>query len=397
MAHLLFVNVASHGLVLPTLAVVTELVRRGHRVSYVTAGGFAVPVAAAGATVVPYASEIIDADAAEVFGANDLGVRPHLMYLRENMSVLRATAAALDDDVPDLVLYDDFPFIAGQLLAARWDRPAGRLSAAFASNEHYSFSQDMIGLAGTIDPLDLPAFRDNLAALLAEHGLTRSVVACWQHVEQFNLVFVPKAFQIAGESFDERFEFVGPCFGQRRYLGQWTPPTDDRPVVLVSLGTTFNDRPGFFRDCARAFADQPWHVVMTLGDQVDPAQLGELPPNVEAHPWVPHVEVLERASVCVTHGGMGTLMEALHWGRPLVVVPQSFDVQPMARRVDQLGLGVLLPGAKADGQELLAAVERVAGDPALAQRVAAMREQVRRAGGAVRAAGAIEAYLSRRR
>ncbi|PZG24375.1 glycosyl transferase [Micromonospora craterilacus] len=397
MAHLLFVNVASHGLVFPTLAVVTELVRRGHRVSYVTAGGFAEPVAAAGATVVPYASEIIDADAAEVFGSDDLGVRPHLMYLRENLSVLRATAAALDDDIPDLVLYDDFPFIAGQLLAARWDRPAGRLSAAFASNEHYSFSRDMIDLAGTIDPLDLPAFRDTLRELLAEHGLSRSVADCWQHVEDLNLVFVPKAFQIAGETFDDRFVFVGPCFGPRRFLGRWTPPADDRPIVLVSLGTTFNDRPDFFRDCARAFAGQPWHVVMTLGGQVDPAQLGELPPNVEVHRWVPHVEVLERAAVCVTHGGMGTLMEALHWGRPLVVVPQSFDVWPMARRVDQLGLGVLLPGEKADGDALLAAVDVVAADSALARRVAAMRAQVRQAGGAGRAADAIEGYLARPR
>ncbi|MER5337137.1 macrolide family glycosyltransferase [Micromonospora sp. NPDC002717] len=397
MAHLLIVNVASHGLILPTLTVVTELVRRGHRVSYVTAGGFAEPVRAAGATVVPYQSEIIDADAAEVFGSDDLGVRPHLMYLRENVSVLRATAAALDGDVPDLVLYDDFPFIAGQLLAARWKRPAVRLSAAFASNEHYSFSQDMVTLAGTIDPLDLPVFRDTLRDLLAEHGLSRSVVECWNHVEELNLVFVPKAFQIAGDTFDDRFVFVGPCFDDRRFLGEWSRPADDLPVVLVSLGTTFNDRPGFFRDCARAFDGQPWHVVMTLGGQVDPAALGDLPPNVEAHRWVSHVKVLEQATVCVTHGGMGTLMEALYWGRPLVVVPQSFDVLPMARRVDQLGLGAVLPGEKADGDTLLAAVGAVTADPALIARVEAMRGHVRRAGGAVRAADAVEAHLARAR
>jgi dTDP-L-oleandrosyltransferase len=136
---------------------------------------------------------------------------------------------------------------------------------------------------------------------------------------------------------------------------------------------------------------------MTLGGQVDPAALGDLPPNVEAHRWVPHVDVLEQATVCVTHGGMGTLMEALYWGRPLVVVPQSFDVQPMARRVDQLGLGAVLPGEKADGDSLLAAVGAVAADPGLLARVEAMRGHVRRAGGAVRAADAVEAHLARAR
>jgi MGT family glycosyltransferase len=392
MSHILIVNVASHGLVYPTLAVVTALVDRGHRVSYVAAGGFADLVRAAGAAVVPYRSEIIDADAAEVFGSDDLGVRPHLMYLRENLSVLRSTVAALDRDPPDLVLYDDFPFIAGQLLAARWDRPAGRLSAAFASNETYSFSGEMIELSGTIDPLDLPLFHDTLRDLLAVELPSVSVRECWNRVEDFNLVFIPKPFQWAAGTFDERFDFVGPCLADRAFLGDWQPPASGLPVVLVSLGTTFNDDPEFFRGCARAFAGRPWHVVMTLGDQVDPAELGELPPNVEARAWVSHVEVLEHAEVCVTHGGMGTVMEALSRARPLVVVPRSFDVTPMARRVADLGLGLMLAGDEADGPAILAAVEAVAGDDALRARVDEMQNHIRKAGGAAAAADRIEAY-----
>jgi MGT family glycosyltransferase len=393
--HILIVNVASHGLVYPTLPVVSELVRRGHRVTYATAGGFVEPVAAAGATPLPYRSEILHADPEEVFGGDDAGARPHLMYLRENLSVLRAVTGHFGDTPPDLVLYDDFPFLAGQLLAECWGRPAGRLSAAFASNEHYSFSADMVRRSGTVHPLQLPAFRGALAETLTRYGLTATPEEFWSRVADLTVAFIPRAFQIAAETFDGRFAFVGPCLGERAFLGRWSPPPTGLPVVLVSLGATFNDHPEFFRECVRAFAGQPWHAVVTLGDRVDPAELGTLPANVEVHRWVPHVSVLEHARVCVTHGGMGTVMESLYWGRPMVVVPRSFDVEPMARRIDELGLGALLRPAEVDATTLRAAVAAVAGDHEMVRRVRAMREEVRSAGGPVRAASEIESYLSR--
>ena len=393
--HILIVNVASHGLVYPTLPVVSELVRRGHRVTYATAGGFAEPVAAAGATPLRYRSEILHADPEEVFGDDDGGARPHLMYLRENLSVLRAVTGHFAGEPPDLVLYDDFPFIAGRLLAARWRRPAGRLSAAFASNEHYSFSDDMVRLSGTVHPLDLPRFREALAGALATYGVTASPEEFWRRVADFTVAFIPRAFQIAAETFDDRFAFVGPCLGERGFLGRWSPPDTGVPVVLVSLGATFNGHPEFFRECVRAFAGEPWHAVLTLGDRVDPAELGVLPANVEVHRWVPHVSVLRHASVCVTHGGMGTVMESLYWGRPMVVVPRSFDVEPMARRVGELGLGVLLRPDEVDASKLREVVATVAADREMSRRVRAMRDEVRSAGGPGRAADEIEVYLSR--
>jgi dTDP-L-oleandrosyltransferase len=393
--HILFLAMVRHGLVFPTLAVVAELIRRGHRVTYLTSEPFAEPVAATGAEVVRYDSPLAGVDAAEVFAEDDAGALPHLLYLRENVAVLRAAEAHFGATAPDAVLYDDFPFIAGRLLAHRWRRPAGRLSVAFVSNEHYSFSQDMLDDSGAMDPLALPAFRARLTDLLTEYGTSGPVETFWTAIERFNLVFIPKAFQFAGDTFDERFRFVGPCFERRSFLGDWTPPRDGRPVVLVSLGTTFNDQPDFFRDCVKAFAGAPWHVVMTVGDQIDVGALGPVPGNIEVRRWVSHLAVLEHARACVTHGGMGTVMEALYFGCPIVAVPHSFDVMPMARRIAELGLGTVLRPHEVDGERLRAAVESVARDGAVESRVRRVQAQVRQAGGTPRAADEIEAYLRR--
>jgi dTDP-L-oleandrosyltransferase len=379
------------GNVYPLLSLVAELTRRGHHVTHLTTVEFADLGTEAGASVLSYDSVVMDVDPAVVFAADDDGATPHMLYLEENLQILRAAEAAFDRSPPDVILYEDFPYIAGQLLAHRWSRPTVRLSMGFASNHAYSYYQDMIDASGIPGPLTLERFRTRLADLLEARGVRTSPEAFWNRVEDLNLVFIPRAFQYAGDTFDEHFTFVGPCLEGRS--GHWTPP-DDRPVVLVSLGTNFNDHPEFFRDCAKAFADSPWRLVMTLGSRIDPRELEPLPPNVEAHNWLSHQAVLEHARVCVTHAGMGTVMQSLYWGRPMVVIPHhAFECVAMARRIVQLGLGCRIEAERLDGARVYDAVQEVGEDADMLARVQDMQGQIRSAGGAARAADAVIARL----
>lgn len=54
-------------------------------------------------------------------------------------------------------------------------------------------------------------------------------------------------------------------------------------MVLVSLATAYNDRPDFFH-----------MIAQSARGHVRPEDLSELPPNVEVHPCVPQLAVLER-------------------------------------------------------------------------------------------------------
>jgi MGT family glycosyltransferase len=383
------------GNVYPVLPVVAELTRRRHRVTHATITEFADLASAVGASVLNYGTSIAELDPAEVFAANDDGARPHMLYLQENLQILRAAETAFDGSPPDVVVYEDFAFIAGRLLAYRWNRPAVRLSVGFATNHAYSFYQDMIDASGIPGPLAFEPFRTTVANLLRTRDVPSSLEEFWYRVEDLNLVFVPRAFQFAGDSFDEHFAFIGPCLEGRRD-DHWTPP-DDRPVVLVSLGTSFNDHPEFFRECVDAFAHSRWHAVITLGRRIDPSELGPLPANVEVHSWMSHFAVLEHAQVCVTHGGMGTVMQSLYWGRPLVAVPRhAFDVVPMARRIVELGLGRRIDSDRLDAEFLHGIVEEVADDDATLARVKDMQRDIRCAGGAVRAADAVGQLSSQR-
>ncbi len=134
------------------------------------------------------------------------------------------------------------------------------------------------------------------------------------------------------------------------------------PVLFVSLGTIFTDRPEFYRTCIEAFADGSWQVAMTVGD-MDPAALGPLPPTVDARPRFPQPAVLRHASAFVSHAGMNSTMEALYYGVPMVTFPQMPEQAANADQVQELGLGERLDPETLTPDTLRAAVSRVSLPP----------------------------------
>jgi MGT family glycosyltransferase len=211
------------------------------------------------------------------------------------------------------------------------------------------------------------------------------------------IVFVFREFQYAGDTFGDGYVFAGPCLSDPAATdprpSDWEPPADDRPLVLVSLGTTYNDRPDFFRDCVAAFAGQPVQVLIALGGRVAPDALGPLPENVQAHRWLPFGPVLERASVFVNQAGMGSVMRGLWHGTPMVLAPMQPESYLISERLAQLGVGAVVNSGEVSAERLRAAVLGLVAD-ADAQRAAqVLRGQVRAADGPVAAADALEACL----
>lgn len=389
-SRLLVIDIPSNGHLFPKLAVVAELVDRGHHVTYVTVEEFAEKVRATGAEVLAYDSvKPLESLAA------DSSITPTEAFFRENVAILRAVEAHYGDDRPDLIAYDEAAFQAGRVLRALWKLPAVHLAPSVISNAHYSYFERIFALAPEFhltDPVEeITAFLDGygLADRIGEFLWTK------REPDELTIVFVPREFQPAHETFDERFVFIGPSLGDRAFLDDWQPPADGHPVVLISLGTVNNLHPDFFATAVAAFRDRPLHAVISVGDGLDPEDLAPLPPNVEVHRWIRHVKVLEHAAAFVTHGGTGSLSEALHTGTPVVVVPQGVDVLPYAERVTELGIGSVLPPENLDAAALIDTLLHVSADTAIAGNVARLQKHTHESGGAKRAADAIEDHLTR--
>jgi MGT family glycosyltransferase len=393
-AHIAVTNLPAAGHILPTLGVVEELVARGHRVSYVGTDRHAEAIKAAGAEHVPYQSPMRGQHPPTEITA-DIVAQVPLAFLNE----CRASTAALEErfgnERPDLLMYDVSVATGPRLLGRQWNVPGVVTFPTLAGNEHFRLDLALMGDL-VLDPTHpaLAEYGRTFAEFADSHGMPGATQpALEKAVREHTLVFLPREFQPAGETFGTEYTFTGPCLTERSYQGSWTPP-DNRKILLVSLGTGFNLQPEFFRQCVKAAAELvDWHVVIAIGDRVDRAELGPLPANVEVHARVPQLDMLAHATAFVSHAGMGSTMESLFFGVPLVLVPQMSEQELNADRVAELGAGVRLDRAAVTAEQLRDSVLRVATDHQILARTKELRRFVRAAGGSVAAADAVEAHL----
>lgn len=148
------------------------------------------------------------------------------------------------------------------------------------------------------------------------------------------------------------------------------------PIVLVTLGTVFNDSPGVFESVISALADEMIGVVVTTGRNRDPASLGRLPANTRAVRYVDYGDLLPRCSAVLCHGGFGTVMAALAHDLPVITVPQSADQPVHAERCHALGAGLNL-GRQPTTEAIPGAVAFALNDPAVRATAARLGAELR--------------------
>ncbi len=127
-------------------------------------------------------------------------------------------------------------------------------------------------------------------------------------------------------------------------LGEWWP-ADDRPLVYLSFGSVTGGlpmAPALYGAALEAAEEVPARVLVTVGNELELEALGTPPPNVHLTRWVPQVDAFAQANLVVCHGGSGTTLGALAAGRPLVIVPLFADQPRNAKRVADVGAGLVV-------------------------------------------------------
>lgn len=394
-AHIAMFSIAAHGHVNPSLEVIRELVARGHRVTYAIPPAFAEKVAETGAEPRIWNSTLPGPGAdPEAWGTTLLdNVEP---FLADAIQALPQLIEAYDGDEPDLVVHDITSYPA-RVLAHRWGVPAVSLSPNLVAWEGY---EQEIAEPMWAEPKKTErgqAYYARFHAWLEENGITL-------HPDDFagrparSIVLIPKVLQPNADRVDEAvYSFVGACQGDRRAEGDWQRPAGAERVALVSLGSSFTKQPGFYRECLKAFGDLPgWHLVLQIGGSVDPAELGDIPANVEVHSWVPQLAVLQQADLFVTHAGAGGSQEGLATATPMIAVPQAVDQFGNADMLQALGVARHIPTEEATAETLRTTALALVTDPEVAEKLKGIQAEMAEEGGTRRAADLIEAELPAR-
>ena len=117
-------------------------------------------------------------------------------------------------------------------------------------------------------------------------------------------------------------------------------------------------------------------VIVTVGPELDPAELGPQPPHVHVTRFLPLRDVLPGCDAVVTHAGSGTVIGALAYGLPLVLLPMGADQPLNADRCVSLGVGIALDAFTATSDDVQAAVDDVLTTPAYRDAARLLRDEI---------------------
>ncbi|RAO37217.1 Macrolide glycosyltransferase [Micromonospora saelicesensis] len=388
MSAVAFLNIAMHGHINPTLPVVGELVRRGHSVTYHTTPAYAEQIAATGARVLLYPGDDIP------LSGPPTPVTVMEQLARTAVRVLPAVLSDLRGTRPDLIVHDSLcPW--GPVVARELGVPPASSFTTFAFNRHVPSptrgSWELLRAAA-----DLP--RPTVGYLRSRWELRRRydtrglpLIDLANIRQPLNLVYTSRAFHPEADSFDQSYQFVGPSIGARPADSSFPVDRLRDPVMYASMGTVF-DAPQLLRTFADALAPLGGTVVISTG-HTDPAALGPLPGNVLAHRSVPQLEVLARAALFITHGGVNSANEALYAGTPMLVVPQGADQLLVASRIVELDAGLSIRTEDVTVEAVRALAQRLLDEPRFRAAASTLQVAQCQAGGYARAADVLEHFV----
>lgn len=164
------------------------------------------------------------------------------------------------------------------------------------------------------------------------------------------------------------------------------PDPGERPWVLITLGTSFDDDPAFFTAAASA-ADRLGCLPLLVGSRFAArASAHELPASSIVLAHVDFAQVLPYCAAAIHHGGAGTTHALALHAVPQIVTPHAADQIHQARGVERSGVGLHMPPRTVTADRLAAALAQLLPDLATA-RAAARRLQAEMAalGGAEQA------------
>ena len=210
---------------------------------------------------------------------------------------------------------------------------------------------------------------------------------------------VPRAFDFESSHWPRQFHHTGPFHngkGREKVDFPWERLTG-KPLIYASMGTILNGQVDVFRTIVAAVAkNKNLQLVLSIGDQVDPKQIGSVPKNAIIAKQVPQLELLKRTTVCITHAGLNTVLESLAQGVPQLAIPVTYDQPGVAARIAHHRTGVVTSLDKLTADHLALLLEEVLANPTYRENARRLQKAITEANGLSVAADVIEESVGAR-
>jgi MGT family glycosyltransferase len=206
----------------------------------------------------------------------------------------------------------------------------------------------------------------------------------------------PAEFEFPRQHLPSCFHFTGPYHNpaSREPVAFPFEKLTGQPLIYASMGTIQNRLLEIFQNIAESCNGLDAQLVISLGGSTSPESLPELPGKPLVVGYAPQLEILQKASLTITHAGLNTTLESLSNGVPMVAIPITNDQPGVAARIAWTGTGEFVPLSSLSAPKLRTAVQRVLTQDSYKKNASQLQEAIRRAGGVSRAADIIGQVIS---
>ncbi|GED59966.1 macrolide family glycosyltransferase [Brevibacillus formosus] len=402
MARVLYVTIPADGHVNPTLGLVKQLVDNGEEVVYMCSEEYRDRLAQTGAQFRAYQ---LDEQVPRDLGFNPTEFK-HPLHFTDFMlrgiiePRIPEILTRIENESFDYLIFDSLFGWGGAILGEKLGIPTICSVTNLAFAEPLSHIVEVFDASDDVD-VDALYERVTQTAQSIARVCNVAVPAIEDITRQYGdmkIVFTSREFQPDADKLDDSYIFTGPSITSRPDSPSFPfeklrAPYDK--VVYISMGSILTKDVELYKMCFAAFQDIPAQFVLSCGRETERKALGDdIPPNFIVEPYVPQLEVLQQADAFITHAGMNSASEALYFHVPLVMIPLSSDQPIVAKRVEELGAGIMLDRGKLTPTALKDALLQVLNEPTYKEHAIQVGDSLRKAGGYQEAARRIMSLYS---
>jgi zeaxanthin glucosyltransferase len=203
----------------------------------------------------------------------------------------------------------------------------------------------------------------------------------------------PREFDFESSHWPKQFHYAGPFHdgkGRPDFPFPWDQLTGE-PIVYASMGTVQIGNPDVLRAIVAAVSKHKGlQLVLAIGNLLRPEQIGPAPNNAIVVRNAPQLELLKKASVCITHAGFNTVLEALTQGVPQIAIPVTNDQPGVAARIAGKKTGKTTSLDGLDASNLSTLLDEVFNNPIYRDNSRSMQKAIAKKNGLSAAADLLE-------
>ncbi len=419
MTHFGILCPASTGHLNTMIPLGSELLRRGHRVTVFNLLDAKTTTLASGLEFQPLAENEFPAGSMTE-GLGKLGKLSGLTAFRYTIKAFTEISAALLREAPiaiqkagvEALLVDQVSFEGGTI-AEFLNLPFVTVCSALMVNRDPNIPP--FGTPWQYNPTLPNRLRNQLSYQLLNLAVKpiREVIAEYRHQWKLPLYSHPNdgysklaqlsqqpaEFEFPRQNLPPHFHFTGPYHNPatRKPVPFPFEQLTGQPLIYASMGTVQNRLLDVFQTIASACEGLDAQLVISLGGGATPESFPQLPGNPIVVGYAPQLELLQKATLTITHAGMNTTLESLSNGVPMVAIPVANDQPGVAARIAYTGVGELVSLKELSVSKVRSAIGKVLTQESYKQRAIEMQEAIGRSGGVKKAADIIEQVVLTRK